>query len=67
MRTFCAWVIISNMAFFCIVVQSLESELNGLLGKIRESTGTGAMKALLCVMIDLYEHDVPVHVPMYIL
>ena len=31
---------------FANVVQSLESELNGLLGKLRETAGTGAMKAL---------------------
>lgn len=28
------------------IAQSLESELNGLLGKLRETAGTGAMKAL---------------------
>ncbi|CAN0330504.1 unnamed protein product, partial [Ectocarpus sp. 12 AP-2014] len=30
----------------CDAIQSLESELNGLLGKLRETAGTGAMKAL---------------------
>ncbi|CAN0455678.1 unnamed protein product [Ascophyllum nodosum] len=30
----------------CDPIQSLESELNGLLGKIREKAGAGAMKAL---------------------
>lgn len=30
----------------CDAIQSLESELNGLLGKIRETAGAGAMKAL---------------------
>lgn len=31
---------------FANLIQSLESELNGLLGKLRETAGTGAMKAL---------------------
>ncbi|CAM9833807.1 unnamed protein product [Pylaiella littoralis] len=30
----------------CDPIQSLESELNGLLGKLRETAGTGAMQAL---------------------
>lgn len=35
-----------NHVGYLIVAQSLESELNGLLGKLRETAGTGAMKAL---------------------
>lgn len=37
--------------------QSLESELNGLLGKLRETAGTGAMKAL--PWVNRYSKSVP--------